>query len=139
MTADFFVLRNDQVRARAAARCHSAETGTAVRFQPSTRSLEQNAKMWAMLQDLADQVPWPVDGVEQKLTKEEWKAITTAGLRKTQRVAHGIEGGFVLLGESTSKMTVGEMRELVDFIDYFGSTRQPPVRWSGPEVDDGKA
>src|SRR5690242_7964016 len=65
------------------------------------RTLDQNAKIWPMFQDLAKQVEWPVDGKLQKLSKEEWKEILTAGLTKHQRVAAGIEGGFVLLGSRT--------------------------------------
>lgn len=94
----------------------------------SKRSLEQNAKMWAMLGDVADQVEWPVDGQLQRLTAEDWKDILSAGIHKEQRVAQGVDGGFVVLGQRTSKMTVGEMVELIEFISWFGAERG--VRWS---------
>lgn len=134
MTTGYFILAHDKARIGASSLCMTAEDGTVVRFSPKTRSLEQNAKMWAMLQDLADQVEWSVDGRMRLMSKEEWKVVTTAGLRKSQSVAQGIEGGFVLMGESTSKMTVGEMKELIDFIDYFGSTREPQVVWSDTDA-----
>lgn len=94
----------------------------------SVRSLEQNALMWARLTDIANQLPWPVDGKTQHLSPSDWKDICTAGLRKTQRIAQGIEGGFVVLGARTSKMTVAEMKELLDFIEYVGGTYK--VQWS---------
>jgi len=125
-----FILANPAVRDRASAAIYAAEPGTVVRLGPKTRSLEQNAKMWAMLQDLSNQVLWPVDGTMRRLTKEEWKLVCTAGLRKGQSVAQGIEGGFVLLGEPTSKMTVADMKALIDFIEYFGATRDPQVQWT---------
>lgn len=85
------------------------------------RSLEQNARMWAMLTDISRQVEWPVDGRLQKLTPEDWKTIMTAGLTKHQRVTQGIEGGFVMLGESTSRMSVGEMTDLIELMFAFGA------------------
>ena len=94
----------------------------------SKRSLEQNAKMWAMLGDIADQVEWPVDGRLQRLSAEDWKDILSAGLNKSQRVAQGVDGGFVMLGQRTSKMRVSEMVELIEFIAWFGAEKG--VRWS---------
>ena len=79
------------------------------------RSLEQNRMMWANLEDIAQQVVWY--GV--KLTKDEWKDVLTAALKK-QKVVPGIEGGFVVLGARTSKMTVPEMTELIELSTAFG-------------------
>lgn len=94
------------------------------------RTLDQNAKIWPMFQDLAQQVEWPVDGKLQKLCKEEWKEILTAGLTKHQRVAAGIEGGFVLLGARTSRMTKSQISELIELAYAFGA--QHDVVWSEP-------
>ncbi|MBV5266963.1 MAG: recombination protein NinB, partial [Burkholderiaceae bacterium] len=78
------------------------------------RSLEQNRMMWANLEDIAQQVVWY--GV--KLTKDEWKDVLTAALKK-QKVVPGIEGGFVVIGARTSKMTVPEMTELIELSTAF--------------------
>jgi hypothetical protein len=80
------------------------------------RSLEQNRMMWANLEDIAQQVTWY--GV--KLTKDEWKDVLTAALKK-QKVVPGIEGGFVVIGARTSKMTVAEMTELIELSTAFGT------------------
>ena len=80
------------------------------------RSLSQNRMMWANLEDIAQQVVWY--GV--KLTKEEWKDVLTAALKK-QKVVPGIEGGFVVIGARTSKMTVAEMTELIELSTAFGT------------------
>ena len=80
------------------------------------RSLNQNRMMWANLEDIAQQVVWY--GV--KLTKEEWKDVLTAALKK-QKVVPGIEGGFVIIGARTSKMTVPEMTELIELSTAFGT------------------
>jgi len=80
------------------------------------RSLNQNRMMWANLEDIAQQVTWY--GV--KLTKDEWKDVLTAALKK-QKVVPGIEGGFVVIGARTSKMTVPEMTELIELSTAFGT------------------
>lgn len=87
----------------------------------AARSLDQNALMWSLLTEIAEQVRWPVDGEMQQLTKEDWKVIVTAGLKRHQRIAKGIEGGFVMLGASTSKMKKDEMAELLELILSFGA------------------
>lgn len=94
-----------------------------------TRTIEQNSKLQAMLHDISKQVDWIVDGEPCKLSLEDWKIILTAGLKKNQRVAKGIEGGFVILGSSTSKMKVKEMIDLIEFAQWFGSEHN--VTWSG--------
>lgn len=93
-----------------------------------TRSTAQNRMLWSCLNDIAGTVQWPVDGKLQKLDAEEWKHILSAGLKKHQRVAQGIEGGFVMLGQRTSRMTVAEMGELITLAHAFGDERG--VQWS---------
>ena len=91
-----------------------------------TRSSEQNARMWAMLEDVARQVVWH----GRKLLKEDWKHIFSAAL-KQQDAVPGINGGFVVLGQSTSKMTVAQMGELMELIEAFGA--QNDVHFSAPK------
>lgn len=81
-----------------------------------TRSTEQNAKMWATLGEIANQVDW----YGQKLTAEEWKWVLSASLKK-QRAVPGVDGGFVVLGQSTSKMTIAEMSEMIELAVAFGA------------------
>lgn len=102
-----------------------------VRPVKSRRTLEQNAKLWAMLGDIARQVPWAVNGVMQHLEAEDWKNIMTATVRQEVRMAAGINGGFVLLGVSTRRMTVAELGELIEFMYAFGADRG--VNWSEPK------
>jgi hypothetical protein len=80
------------------------------------RTSEQNRKLWATLGEIANQVEW----YGEKLTAEEWKIVLTASLRK-QRAVPGIDGGFVVLGLSTSKMTKEEMSELLELAIAFGA------------------
>lgn len=142
MSEQKFFLRNDGTARQAMQQVMAFvqrmfDAGLAVRLVVKelapTRTLDQNRKLWAMLNDLAEQVQWHVDGRMQQLEPDEWKEILTAGLRKNQRVAAGVEGGFVMLGSRTSRMTVAEMIELIEFIQWFGAERG--VRWSDPKIE----
>ena len=87
-------------------------------IKPATRSLEQNSRLWAMLDEISDQVDW----YGRKLTAEEWKHVFTAALKK-QDVVPGLDGGFVVLGTSTSKMTKSEMSDLQTLMEAFGAEK----------------
>jgi hypothetical protein len=100
-----------------------------VEIKPETRTLAQNARLWAMLTDVSKQVDW----YGRKLSQEEWKHVFTASLSK-QDVVPGIDGGFVVLGKSTSKMTKPEMSELQQLIEVFGA--QQGVRFTAQEYVD---
>jgi hypothetical protein len=95
-------------------------------LKTETRSLAQNARLWAMLTDVSRQVVWH----GQKLAPEDWKCMFSAALKK-QRVVPGLEGGFVVLGDSTSQMTVAEMCELQELIEAFGAEND--VHFTAPE------
>ena len=98
-------------------------------IEEQKRSTEQNALLWSVLTDLSKQVVWH----GEKLTKEEYKDLLTAGLKK-QRAIPGIDGGFVVLGTSTSKMTKAEMAELITLAHAFGDFRC--VEWSPTSIGE---
>ena len=97
-----------------------------IEVKEKTRSNEQNARMWALLTEVSRQVDW----YGQKLTAEEWKDVFSASLKK-QKAVPGLDGGFVILGQRTSKMTVREMADLMTLIEAFGA--EQGVRFSAPE------
>lgn len=98
---------------------------------PRPRSIEQNDKMWAMLTDIGKQVPWLVNGRLVKMPPRDWKDVLTAFLKREQRMAAGIDGGFVMLGQRTSRMTLSDMSDLIELMTAFGSERG--VRWTDAE------
>lgn len=123
MSKQFFILANDAVRQRAVDGVISAPEGYAVEIKPANRSLDQNAKLWQMLHDLSVQVDWHGN----KLSEDEWKDVLTAAL-KQQKVVPGLEGGFVVLGQRTSKMNKKDFSELLELTYAFGA--QQGVMWS---------
>lgn len=94
--------------------------------RPEKRSDAQNRRLWAMLRDISEQVNWHGN----RLTDEEWKDVFTASLKR-QKVVPGLDGGFVVCGQRTSKMTKAEMAELQELMEAFGA--QQGVRFRAPE------
>lgn len=103
-----------------------------VEVKPETRSLQANARMWAMLAEISKQVDWH----GRRLTATAWKHVFTAALTK-QDVVPGIDGGFVVLGKETSKMTRAEMSELQELMEAFGA--QQGVKFSAPMYTEGES
>jgi hypothetical protein len=125
-----FVLAHDQARAGVGEFANAAPDGTVVEFKEPTRTLEQNARMWAMLGDIAKQVQWPVDGDLCWLIADEWKQILSAAMKRELRIARGVDGGQVILAPRTSRMTKRELSDLMEVIAAFGAARE--VVWSEP-------
>ena len=100
-------------------------------IRPEKRSDAQNRRLWAMLADIAAQVEWH----GKKLGAEDWKAIFTASLRSMNVVPNLDNTGFVVLGQSTSRMTKAEMCELQELMEAFGAEKC--VRFRAPDGWDG--
>jgi hypothetical protein len=112
------VLRIAADRTRAIQWIEKAPWGTRIEFKASKRSLEQNARFWAMLTDVATQLEWH----GKKLKPDDWKLIFLDGLKRELRLAPNLEGnGFVNLGRSSSDLTKDEMGELMELIAAFGA------------------
>lgn len=94
------------------------------------RTLKQNDLMWGMLEDVAAQIKWPVNGYLTFISAEDFKDLFTAALHKHNRIAAGIDGGAVILGMRTSKMSKEEMTDLIDLMLAFGANRDPQIVWT---------
>lgn len=124
------------------------EGARSVTIAEPKRSNEQNARMWVLLQDLAEQVGYKParwrgdrlieDGAyvllsdyprARRLTSAQFKDLFTAALFRPHTFA-GLYGGVVAFGERTSQMTVRQLTQLMDLIDEFGNERG--VIWSAP-------
>lgn len=120
-----FKLVHNQARQGAIQAVKDAPDGWVVRVTEPTRSLEANAALWAMLNDISEQVIWH----GRKLDSESWKHIFTSSLKKMDIVPNLDGTGFVALGLSTSKMTKSEMSNLLELIQAFGA--QHNVKFKG--------
>lgn len=104
-----------------------------VRLGDVLRSLDQNAKQWPMLRDIAQQVPWRYTDdagkwQQEHMPDDDWKDVLTAAFRKQTRMAEGVEGGVVMLGSRTSAFSKREFSEWIEWLYAFGSDRG--VGWS---------
>lgn len=122
-----FILAHDLARQNAVKAVQEAPTGFSVSIAEPKRNLDQNARMWAMLNDISEQVQW----YGKRLSAEDWKHVFSASLRKLEVVPNLDGTGFVALGLSTSRMSVREMRDLIELMFAFGAERE--VAWTDPK------
>ncbi len=119
------ILTGEAARKAACREVLAAPDGFAVTIGDATRTTDQNAKLWPMLHDVAQQVDW----YGNRLSEDEWKDVFSAALKK-QKVVPGLDGGFVVCGQRTSKMGKREFADLIELIYAFGAERG--VAWSEP-------
>lgn len=106
-------------RANALQAVREAPDGYVVQVREPTRSLEANARLWACLNEIAEQVEW----YGRKLSAEDWKHVFSASLRKLDVVPNLDGTGFVALGMSTSKMSKREFSDMLELIAAFAAER----------------
>lgn len=102
---------------------------------PETRTMAQNRLMWPILQEFSKQLDWPVDGRMCKMEPEEWKDVLTAAFKgESMRLASGLNGGVVLLGQRTSKFTKAEFVQWIEFLYATAADRDVKLpAWSWQE------
>ena len=97
-----------------------------VTISEPTRTLDQNALMWAALNDIANAKP---DGRE--MTPEQWKCAFMDAAGFKPEFVPALEGnGFICLGYKSSRLTKAQFSDLVETIFEFGARKG--VRWSDP-------
>ncbi len=128
MSRALIILNRASDRERVQAWAAKAPWGTRVTFQEARRTTDQNARMWAMLTEVARQVKWH----GQRLSADDWKLVFLSALKQELRIVPNLDGtGFVQLGRSSSSLSVGEMADLMDLIAAFGA--REGVTFAEPE------
>lgn len=119
-----FVLVDNLVRQRCHDSINETPLGYVVEIKEKNRSLDQNAAQWPILEAFSEQLEWPVNGKMVKMTADEWKDVLTAAFRnETSRLAMGLDGGVVMLGMRTSKMTKKEFSNWLEFLNSVAADR----------------
>jgi hypothetical protein len=119
-----FILAHQTARKNAMHAVVSAPDGYVVEVKEPTRNLEQNAMLWSLLNQISKQVVWH----GAKLSDEEWKDVFSASLKR-QKVVPGLDGGFVVCGQRTSRMGKRDFSELIELAFAFGA--QQGVEFDG--------
>lgn len=103
-----------------------APAGAIVNVREPNRTEDQNAKMWALLSDVARAKP---EG--RVLATEIWKCLFMAACGHAVRFEPGLDGdGVVPTGFRSSRMTKAQMSDLIECIYEYGSRHG--VQWTEP-------
>lgn len=124
MSKLYFRLVHAEARRRAAQACMEANDGHIVTISEPSRTLDQNAAQWPILEAFAAQLKWPINGRMEKLTGAEWKDLLTSAFKQeVARVSPGLDGGMVLLGARTSKFSKAKFSEWLEFLHATAADR----------------
>ncbi|TCM21522.1 NinB protein [Novosphingobium sp. PhB165] len=111
------ILANAEVRRRAHRLIDLAPDRAVVNIRAEARSLDQNAKMHAMLSDIARAKP---DG--RVLTTEVWKALFMNAAGFTCEFEPTLDGrGVIPLGFKSSRLNKAEFSDLIEAIHCFAA------------------
>ena len=106
---------SDWHRRRALDAVAAAPLGHIVSVREPTRTLDQSAKMWAMLGDVSKA---RVEGYT-KATPKIWKMRFMHGLGHEVQFDTGLDGKPYPIGLSSSELTVRQMADLITFIEAW--------------------
>ena len=100
-----------------------------------TRTQAQNRLMWPLLAVFAEKLEWPVNGYMTKMDPDDWKDILSAAFKgENVRLAMGLNGGIVLLGQRTSKFSKAEFSDWIEFLYATAADRGVTLpAWQGDE------
>jgi hypothetical protein len=112
-------------RAYAKSKIDEAPDGWIVTLREPTRTLDQNAKLWAMLGDLSKQMPAGI-----LATAEDWKCLAMHACGWECQFMNGLDGRPFPIGFRSSRLTVKQMRDLIEWLYAYGAEHE--VRWSEP-------
>jgi hypothetical protein len=115
-------------RDRAKRMIDQAPAGYVVEVRAPKRTLDQNAKMHAMLSDISMAKP---EG--RTLTPDVWKSLFLHALDHSIRFEMALDGnGMVPMGFRSSHLNKGQMADLITIMLEYGARHG--VQWS----DEGK-
>ena len=130
MSRALLILANDTIRERAIIWIKGAPAGTRIEFKEPKRTLPQNARMWAMLTDIACQK----EHCGRRYSPDEWKVLFLHAIGRETRFIPALDGqGFIPLGQSSSDLSKAEMSEMLEFVACWGA--ENGIVWSDPTPD----
>jgi hypothetical protein len=118
MKQQLYRLANEAVRRNAIRAVMSAPLGHHVRIQEPTRTLDQNARMWAMLTEVSRAQP---EG--RQATPEVWKQLFMHACGHDVQFEMGLDGKPFPTGFKSSDLTIRQMSDLMEFIAAWASAR----------------
>lgn len=111
----------------------AAPEGHIVRITPETRSLDQNAKLHAMLTDISRQAKY----LGAKRDVEFWKGLFVSGWQiatgEKPEIVPGLEGEFINIRESTTTIGIRRMASLIEYVQAWAAMSGVVMSDSVPE------
>lgn len=123
-----FRLVHKEARKRAAAACTEAPDGWVVTVSEPSRTLDQNAAQWPLLQAFADQKQVCINGAMVWASADDWKDILTALFKEEMRVAV-VNGRMILLGQRTSKFGKKKFSDWLEFLHSMAAEMDVDVNY----------
>ena len=119
------IIRGDKQQQLACQIIRAAPLGSIVRVSPPKRTIDQNAKMWAMISDVSRAKP------EGRMhTPEVWKCLFMSACGHAVQFEMGLDNKPFPIGFSSSRLSKAEMADLITVIYEYGDRHG--VRWSEP-------
>ena len=101
----------------------AAPVDAVLTIKEGTRTLDQNAKMWAMLSDISAAKP---EG--RKHTPEVWKCLFMSACGHAVHFEIGLDDKPFPVGFRTSRLSKRQMADLITFVAEYGDRHG--VKWS---------
>jgi hypothetical protein len=118
MSRALVILHDAGDRAKASRWVANAPAGTRVEFKAARRTLPQNARMWAMLTDVAEQTTH----MGRRYTPDQWKVLFMHACGREVQFIPALDGStFIPWGQSSSDLSVEEMTDLIEFMFKWGA------------------
>ena len=117
------ILRGPVQREYGKRQIDSAPVDAVLTIKEGTRTLDQNAKMWAMLSDISAAKP---EG--RKHTPEVWKCLFMSACGHAVQFEIGLDDKPFPVGFRTSRLSKRQMADLITFVAEYGDRHG--VKWS---------
>ena len=126
------ILTSDTQRQLAIDMIRRAPADAVIKISAPKRTLDQNAKLWAMISDVSRAKP------EGRMhTPEVWKCLFMSACGHAVQFEMGLDNKPFPIGFSSSRLTKAEMADLITVIYEYGDRHG--VRWSEPCPYEGAA
>lgn len=123
------ILGSPRERAIAKQLIDKAPSGAILTIREAKRTVDQNAKLWAMLSDVSRAKP---EG--RHWTPETWKCAFMHSLGHQVQFCEGLDNsGPFPLGFRSSRLSVKQMIDLIESVYEYGSRHG--VVWSEPDQE----
>ena len=118
MSRSLLILNSQADRSRAIGYVRSAPAGARVELKTAHRTLNQNAKMWAMLTDIAEQKTHH----GRRYSPDQWKVLLLQASGRGVQFIPSLDGAtFIPWGQSSRDLSKEEMSAFIAFMLAWGA------------------